>query len=171
MAFLVGLVALAVLAWPPRAIDRGVLAAALAALVVRLLVAPAFVHDGFHGPLIVNGVLAFPSPPGRGSYGTAYGPGSFVVLGLLSFLTGRSAEGVMLANVLVSSLATLPLAAAASRLSGRPRAGLYAAILWAGSPLVARLARSEDAHLVGLVFAMAGLAWICDERKLWAGVL
>jgi hypothetical protein len=162
----------------PAGVSIGCAVAAAAALVVwPAAVPPAFVHDAFHGPFIVNGVLAFPAPPGRGAYGAAYGPGSFAVLGLLSFLTGRSAEGVMIANAIVAALATIPVAALAARLSGRPRAGLYASLLWAASPLVARLARSEDAHVVGVAFALTGLWWIdvaATERSraaLWVGVL
>jgi hypothetical protein len=157
--FLAGVVALLLVS--VRRPDPRVAAAAAAALLFRLVwTAPAFVHDGFHGPLIVNGVLG----ASRGIYGENYGPGSFAVLGFLSSVLGRSAEGVMAANALVSALATFPLASAAEAL--RRRAGLHAALLWAGSPLVARLAHSEDAHITGVAFAFAGVAFALQRRAL-----
>jgi hypothetical protein len=154
----------------PREIARGTWVLAGVALVLRMFfVTPAFVHDAFHGPLILNGVLDFPWRPGPGTYGSGYGPGSFTILGLLSLALGRSAEGVMRANVVVSALATIPLAGAAAHLGKRPRAGLYAAALWAGSPLVARLAHSEDPHIVGIAFALAGIAWA--ESAAWPAAI
>jgi hypothetical protein len=142
----------------PRSLWVGATIFALGALILRTtLVKPAFVHHDFRGPQILHGILTFPSPPLEHAFGATHGPGNFIVLGLVSYVTGKSAIGVMTANAIVSAIATLPVAFAASTVSGRPTAGLYAAAIWATSPLVARLALSEDAHIVGMLFAACAL--------------
>lgn len=145
-----------------RRLVWGVSLAALAALALRLfLVSPAIVHGDWQGTLIVQGVLGFPTPSGRapGTYGANYGQGSFVVLGLLTSLFGKSPQAVLQWNVVFSALTTFPLAFVAARWAGRSSAGLYAAAAWATSPLVARLAHSEDAHVIGLFFAFVAFAF------------
>ncbi len=140
----------------PRAVALGVLAFAAMGATLRLaFVEPAFVHTSFHGPALVESALSFPNP---GAHRAEYGQGSFFVLGLAALVLGRTAETVFHANVLVASLATFPLAYVGAHWAGRPVGAVFAAAAWSTSPLVARLAASEDAHVVATGFALAALA-------------
>lgn len=146
----------------PRWVALGVCLAALLALVLRMLfVAPALVHSDFQGALVIEGVLGFPQPAGahNATYGSGYGQGSFVILGLLASLLGRTAETVVACNAALSAFATLPLAFVAARWAGNPSAGLLAAFAWASSALVARLAHSEDAHILAVCIALCAVAY------------
>src|SRR4051812_34150038 len=90
----------------PHHVVLGVGAATLAALLVPLLaVKPAFVHISMHGPLLMESILAFPSPD---VHRHEYGQGGYVLLGLAAAAFGRSAEVVMAANACLSA-ATTPL--------------------------------------------------------------
>lgn len=106
-------------------------------------VAPAFVHPEFYGPELVTDLLRFPhhEPIHR-----EYGVGSFAFLRGLSSLFGHSAEGIVRANAVYAAASVFPLAALTSRMSGRGSAGIHAALAWASSGLVARIACSEDVH-------------------------
>lgn len=128
----------------PRARWAGLGAIAAAMLALHCLwVAPAFVHPEFYGPELVTDLLRFPfhEPIHR-----EYGAGSFAFLRGLSSLFGHSVEGVVRANALYAAACVFPLAALTTRMSGRTSAGIYAALAWASSGLVARIACSEDVH-------------------------
>jgi hypothetical protein len=141
----------------PAPVAVGVGVATLVALLLPLLaVAPAFVHISLHGPLLLESILAFPSPD---VHRHEFGQGSYVVLGLLAAAFGRSAETVMAANVCLSAATTPLVGFVAARWAGRDSAALYASAAWATSPFVARLARSEDAHVAAVLFAVMALAW------------
>jgi hypothetical protein len=145
----------------PRHVRWGVFVAAIAAFFIRqFAVAPAFLHDYFVGPAIVTTALSFPPDPNGGPapYGEEYGLAGFTVLSLCAELFGRSAETVFAANNVFSALTAIPLAAVAAFWAGSSVAGLYAAAIWATSPLVARIAHSEDMHTLGMLWVLSGLA-------------
>jgi hypothetical protein len=142
----------------PRSTAIGVMAFAAMGAVLRFaFVEPAFVHANFHGPALVESILSFPDP---NVHRVEYGHGSFFVLGLAAATFGRTAETVFHANAIVAALTTVPLAFVAAHWAGRSEAAVYAAAAWATSPLVARLACSEDSHVVATALALAGLAAI-----------
>lgn len=127
------------------------IAAALLAY-LGIVVEPAFVHPEFYGPELITDILLFPS---RVPLHREYGAGSFALLRALSAAFGRSAEAVARANEIFAAACTLPIAALAMRWSGRPSAGVYAALAWASSGLVARVGASEDVHLAVTFVALA----------------
>ncbi|UQA60394.1 hypothetical protein [Polyangium aurulentum] len=117
-----------------------------------LVVEPAFVHPEFYGPELITDILLFPS---RVPAHREYGAGSFAILRALSAAFGRSAEAVVRANEIFAAACTIPLAALAMRWSGRPSAGIYAALAWASSGLVARVGASEDVHMAVTFVALS----------------
>jgi hypothetical protein len=141
----------------PAHVALGVGAATLVALLLPLFAtAPAFVHISLHGPLLLESILAFPSPD---VHRREFGQGSYVVLGLAAAAFGRSAETVMAANACLSAATTPLVGFVAARWAGRDSAALYASAAWATSPFVARLAHSEDSHVSAVLFAVMALAW------------
>ncbi len=150
----------ALIAALPRRIVAGVGVLALLAAWIRLFATtPALVHGSLdHATALVESVIAFPSANMHRV--NEYGYGSFATLGLLCAAFGRRVETIVAANAIISALCVFPLGLVAARWSGRSTAALYAAAAWAASPLVARLAHSEDAHVVATAFALCAIAWL-----------
>jgi hypothetical protein len=141
----------------PRSVVGGVTAATVVALLLPLFaVQPAFVHISMHGPLLLESTLAFPSPD---VHRFEFGQGGYVVLGLAAAAFGRTAEVVMAANACFSAATTPLVGFLAARWAGRASAALYASAAWATSPLIARLAHSEDVHVVAVFFVTLALVW------------
>lgn len=143
---------------PVHAADVALL---LLGLSVRLALPPAFVHSNLHGYEILDDIVDFPRP----SLGRAYfGQGSFVLLGLAVDLFGASFRTVVVANVL-AGVATVALASELVRRAfGGPAARVVLA-LGAVAPALVRGAASEDAHNVGLLFAMLALVLADGARR------
>jgi hypothetical protein len=137
---------------PPRIVAIWAIVAALAAgsVTYRLIVVPpAFVHAEFYGPQLVADILELAMPPHH-----PYGASSYVLLHGLSWIFGRSAEGIVRANVVLAGIATFPFAWLVARWAGDARVAVLGAAIWACSPLVERLACSEEAHVTGALFAL-----------------
>jgi hypothetical protein len=149
-----------------RAIQRGTwrahrrLAATTAALAVATLAArlaafpPSFVHANFRGPALVDAMLRWPHPAEElGSYGQA----TSFLLGAAAASLGRRFEVVATSNAVAGVVALVLAGALAARWTGRLRCLPLALALGALSPELARLACSEDAHVLGAVFGLAAL--------------
>ncbi len=126
------------------------------------LLQPAFVHAEFYGPELVNDILLGASPPQH-----PHGATSYVLLNWLAGLqrllpATDPVVAVMRANALLAALSAWPLAALAARWTGDSRAGWLAALLWFTSPLVARLAYSEEAAISAVFFGLLAL-WAADR--------
>lgn len=143
--------------WP------GLLALALGLVHQWRFVRPAFVHAELRGPALVTDLLRFATDAPR----FHYGPSQYLVLGGLARLIEPSVEGVICANRIVFGAAGIAFAALAGRLFRSERANFYAAVLFASSPLMSRLAASEDAHGVGLLFGL--IAAIHADRAIRDG--
>jgi hypothetical protein len=133
-------------------------ALAVIALGVRLvLFAPSFVHANLHGPTLVDDILAEPAvAAGRGS---GFGQTTFLVLGLVARVVGRTFETVAWTNAVCGVASLLLAGLLAARWSGRVACVPLAVAVGALQPALARIACSEDAHgLAGLFGLLAFLA-------------
>ncbi len=137
------------------------LALALTALALRLaLFPPSFVHANFHGPTILDDILGEPAvAAGRGS---SFGQATFLVLGLVARVGGRTFETVARTNA-VCGIGSLVLAGLlAARWSGRVVCLPLAVAVGALQPALARISCSEDAH--GLAGFFGLLAFVAADR-------
>ncbi len=129
-----------------------------AALVARLAVcAPDFLHVNFRGLRIVEQILAFPT---AGENLDTYGQTSFVVLGVIAKAFGHSFRVIATTNV-VFGVMTLGLAGwCAARWTGRAWCAPLAVVVGALQPALVRVASSEDAHGLAVLFGFAALVAI-----------
>lgn len=132
-----------------------VIVATATALALRLIFfPPVLLHAGFHGGALVDAILAFPAPA---LHRAEYGPASFWILGALARVSGSGFHGIAVIDQVIG-VATLPiLGALAARWSGRPWALVVVVLLGALHPVLARVAASEDAHTLALLFGAVAL--------------
>jgi hypothetical protein len=142
-------------------IVRATLALALAVLALRLaLFPPSFVHANLHGPTLVDDILGEPAV--AGGRGRGFGQATFLVLGLVARIVGRTFETVARTNA-VCGVASLVLAGLlAARWSGRAVCLPLALAVGALQPALARISCSEDAH--GLAGFFGLLALVSADR-------
>ena len=133
----------------------------LLALAVRLAVPPAFVHSNFHGYGLVVSIDAFPEPAVTRAY---FGQTSFVVLGALARLAEDPWRAVVVANVVAAVIGLGLLGWLAAR-AGGPVAGAAVLALGLLHPGLIRVAASEDAHNVGLLFGALALVGADAARR------
>ena len=136
-----------------------------AALIVRLVFPPAFIHANCHGYGILEAILGFPSPS---SYRGSFGQGSFLVLGLVENLFGGGWRTVTVTN----SVANVGILVCAGILAYRAKGAFAASAAIAAGvflPVFVRTAASEDAHNVACLFGMVALvaADTIRRRKRW----
>ncbi|MFT7623396.1 MAG: hypothetical protein ACI9WU_002579 [Myxococcota bacterium] len=132
----------------------------LVALGVRLAFPPAFVHSNFHGTTLAEQIAGFPQPSVVRAY---FGQASFVVLGIPARLASDPWRAILVTNALCGTAALGLLALLAHRAGGRA-AGLATLALGALYPGLVRVAASEDAHNVGLMFGALSLV-LCDSMR------
>lgn len=145
---------------PPRA-WLAVAALVATALAARLAVPPALLHSNFHAMTILESILSFPT---HAVHRASYGQASFMALGAICKVLGRSVETVVHANVVFQTTA-LTLAATLAGRSGGPWAAIGALSVGALSPLMLRVAASEDAHNFATCVGMLALLWADTWRR------
>ncbi len=127
---------------------------------------PSLIHANFHGGPLLESIL---DPLGH-RHRAEYGPVSFVALGALARVLGRSLAGVAAANQLLSTLTLGLMAVLAFRWTRRPEALHGTVALGALNPLFARVGASEDAHVVAVFLAWIGLVALdvhATTRRRW----
>ncbi len=134
-------------------------------LAIRLYAPPAFIHANLHGYDLLDNIYSFPQPA---DYRSAYGQGSFLLMGVWESLFGLQWQGLILLNSLANVGILLLAAALAYRVSGSFAAAAAIAI-GALHPLFVRVAASEDAHNIGVFFGMLALyalvEFVAGNRK------
>ena len=137
-------------------IVRATLALALAVLALRLaLFPPSFVHANLHGPTIVDDILGAPAV--AGGRGRGFGQTTFLVLGLVARLAGRTFETVARTNAVCGVASLVVAGLLAARWSGRAVCLPLALAVGALQPALARIACSEDAHVMAGFFGLLAL--------------
>ncbi len=111
-------------------------------------------------------MLSFPTASTRRA---TYGQGSFVVLGAIAAAVGRSVENVFRANAVIQTGA-LGFAAGLAARAGGPWAALGTLAAGALSPLMLRVAASEDAHNVAVCAGLLGMLWADAWRRRPGGL-
>ena len=129
----------------------------LAAVAVRWLLPPSFLHSNLHGYGLLEGILSFPEPSRY--RGEAYGQGSFAVLGLVTKVLGGAWHTVVLTNGVVNAGILLCAAVLAYRLRGElaALACLATGVCW---PVFAKTGASEDAHNVACFFGLLAFVFV-----------
>jgi hypothetical protein len=151
--------------------DRGTLAAlwgaAAVALAVRWAVTvPTFIHANLQGTALVDAILAFPSPA---VVRASYGQYSFLLLGAIARVFGRSFEAIVATNQ-VAAAASLGVAGLLARNLTGVRAAAFGPVV-VGTLFVplARTAASEDAHNLAVLLGLVGMwgfhAYAGDRAK------
>lgn len=129
-------------------------------------VRPSLIHADMLGPGFVDAYLAFPELV---DFRATYGKFGFFAVGALTSLFGRDTAAVFDAMQLVGVADVLLLAGLAYRLAGTMRAALFVVAMAMTSPVLMRVAASEDMHNFALLPALLGLILIdhyATSRKL-----
>lgn len=124
-----------------------------------LVVQPTFIHADMLGSGFVDAYLAFPSPS---TFRVTYGQFGFFAVGAITRLFGRDTGSVFHAMQAVGLVNVALLGVLAARLARSSWAGVFAVSLAITSPVLMRVAASEDMHNFALVPGL--LALVCMDH-------